>query len=142
MFSDKVRDLLDQRNNAIAAINRPQGGPHLSPVWFLWDGDAFYFRIAKSTAKYRNLKRDRAMSLMIMDSAGFRYLTAYGQAQMLETNPADVAARIVERYYAPHLAPHKMPQGPEPDVVTVKLRPEKIVEVVEAPAREAVESWL
>ena len=142
MFSDKVRDLLDQRNNAIVAINRPAGGPQISPVWFLWDGDAFYFRIAKNTAKYRNLQQDTAISLMIMDSAGFRYLAAYGQAQILQTNPADVAIQIVERYYAPHLAPHRMPQGPEPDVVTVKLRPEKIVEVVEAPAREAVESWL
>ncbi len=141
MISEDVRDLLEQRNNAIVAINRSVGGPQLSPVWYLWDGEAFYFRIGTHTTKYRNLMRDAAISLMVIDSAGFRYLTAYGQAQILDSNPADIAAQIVERYYAPHLAPHKMPPDVEPDVVTVRLRPDKVVAVVEDIAREAVESW-
>jgi PPOX class probable F420-dependent enzyme len=141
MIPQDTYDLLALRNNAIVAINRPSGGPQLSPVWYLWDGDAFYFRIAKSTAKYRLLKRDPSISLIINDHAGFRYLTAYGQAQIMENNPADVAVQIVKKYYAPSLAPQKMPQDQEPDVVTIKLRPEKVVAVVEAIAQEAVESW-
>ena len=140
--SQDMRDLLEQRHNAIVAIPRPSAGPHLSPVWFLWDGEAFYFRIATNTAKYRNLKRNAAISLMVMDREGYRYLTVSGQAQIMDSNPADVAARIVEKYYAPHLAPQRMPQGPEPDVVTVRLRPEKVVEVHETIAQEAADSWL
>lgn len=141
MIPEEVRDLLEQRNNAIAGIKRAAGGPQLSPVWYLWDGEAFYFRIGTNTAKYRNLVRDAAISLMVMDSAGFRYLTAYGQAQILDNNPADIAAAIVEKYYAPQMAPHKMPPDMEPDVVTICLRPDKVVAIVEDIAREAVESW-
>lgn len=141
MIPQDMCDLLALRNNAIVAINRPSGGPQLTPVWYLWDGDAFYFRIAKSTAKYRHLKRNPFISLMVNDNAGFRYLTAYGQARIMEANPADVAAQIVKKYYAPALAPYRLPQGQEPDVMTIKLCPEKVVAVVEAIAREAAGSW-
>jgi PPOX class probable F420-dependent enzyme len=141
MIPQNVSDLLALRNNAIIAINRSSGSPQLSPVWYLWDGDAFYFRIAKSTAKYRLLKQNPSISLMVNDHTGFRYLTAYGQAQIMEDNPADVAIQIVKKYYAPALVPQKLPQDQEPDVVTIKLRPEKVVAVVEDIAREAAESW-
>jgi PPOX class probable F420-dependent enzyme len=141
MIPQDMYDLLALRNNAIVAINRPSGGPHLTPVWYLWDGDAFYFRIARSTAKYRYLKQNPSISLMINDDAGFRYVTVYGRAQIMEANPADVAIQIVKKYYAPVLALQKMPQDQEPDVVTIKLCPEKVVAVVETIAREANESW-
>ena len=141
MIPQDMIDLLVERNNAIVAINRPGKGAQLTPVWFLWDGETFCFRIARSTAKYRHIVRDPAISLMIYDRRGFRYLTITGQAQILEDNSFDVAVQIVRKYYAPDLAPQKMPQEQEPDVVTIKLRPEKVVAVVEAIAREAVESW-
>lgn len=141
MIPQDVADLLTSRNNAIVALNRAAGGPQLSPVWYVWDGDAFYFRIAKNTAKYRNIRRNTSISLMIYDATGFRYLVAYGDAQILEHNPRDVAVQIVQKYYAPSLALQRMPEEHEPDVVTIKMCPEKVVAVVEAIAQEAVESW-
>ena len=142
MIPEDMFDLLAGRNIAIVGINRSSGGPQLGPVWFLWNGEAFYFRIAKSTAKYRNIVREPSISLMVIDTRGFRYITAYGQAQIIEPNPPDVAAQIVNKYYAPALAPQKMPPDSEPDVVTIKLQPEKVLAVNEDIAREAVESWL
>lgn len=141
MIPEDMLDLLTGRNIAIVGIHRSSGGPQLGPVWYLWDGEAFYFSIAKNTAKYRNILRDPSISLMVIDTRGFRYITAYGQAQIIELNPADVAAQIVNKYYAPSLATQKMPPDSEPDVVTIKLQPEKVVTVVEEIAREAVESW-
>jgi len=41
MIPQDMNDLLALRNNAIVAINRPSAGPHLTLVWYLWDGDAF-----------------------------------------------------------------------------------------------------
>ena len=62
-------------------------------------------------------------------------------ASLSWTRTASVAAQIVKKYYAPALAHQKLPQDQEPDVVTIKLRPEKVVAVVEAIAREAACSW-
>lgn len=141
MFPQEVADLLTSRHPAIVAINRPIG-PHLSPVWFLWHDNAFYFRVALQTAKYRNIKRDPSISLFLTDEEGSRYIAVSGEAQLLESNPRDLAVAIVEKYYAPTMAPYKMPPSEELDVVTIKLRPEKITTVVEEIAREAVASWL
>ncbi len=141
MIPQEFADLLTSRTNAIVALNRVSGGPQLSPVWFVWDEGAFYFRVAKDTAKYRNILRNRSISLMIYDTNGFRYLVAYGDAIILDHNPRDVAVQIVHKYYAPALASQRMPAEQEPDVVTIQLSPEKILTVVETIAQEAVESW-
>ena len=141
MIPEDMRDLLTQRHTAIVAIKRKAGGPQLSPVWFVWDGEAFWFRIARTTAKFRNLRRDPAISLFITDRSGFRYLVVYGQAQIIEANPRAIAVRIVEKYYAPAHVKQHLPPDEEPDVVTIKLQPENVVAVVEEIAREAVNSW-
>lgn len=141
MIPQDMFDLVTQRHNAIVGLNRASGGPQMGPVWFLWDGEAFYFRVAKSTAKYRNIQRDPAISLMVIDPRGFRYITAYGQAHIIEPNPPDIAAQIVNKYYAPTLAPQKMPPDEERDVVTIRLQPDKVIAIDEDIAREAVESW-
>src|SRR5690242_15598774 len=116
MIPQEMQDLLTQRNTAIIAINRRSVSPQMSPVWYLWDGEAFYFRIARGTAKYANIKRNPSISLMINDIAGFRYITVYGQADMSETDSADIADRIARRYYAPEVAKQIVGQPPEPDV--------------------------
>ncbi|HEV8193209.1 MAG TPA: pyridoxamine 5'-phosphate oxidase family protein, partial [Ktedonobacterales bacterium] len=43
------------RRNAILAVNRPQGGPQLTPVWYVWDGEALWFSIRTTSAKYRHM---------------------------------------------------------------------------------------
>ncbi|GCE03116.1 TIGR03618 family F420-dependent PPOX class oxidoreductase [Dictyobacter aurantiacus] len=141
MVPQELQDLLTDRHNAIVAINRPTSGPQLTPVWFLWDSGAFYFRIGKNTAKYRNITRDPFISLLVHDNAGFRYLTVYGQAQIMDNNPTSVASQIVYKYYAPTLASQKLPPEQEPDVVTIKLQPQKVVAIVEEIAHEAADSW-
>lgn len=142
MIPHNMRDLVTQRNNAIVAINRPSGSPHLSPVWYVWDGDAFWFRIARSTAKYRNLLRDPAISLFFTDPSGVRYLAVSGQAEVLEHDDVAIAAQLAEKYYAPPLAQlRQLPRAEEPDVVTIRVHPKNVVAVVEEIAQEAANSW-
>ena len=141
MIPQEMQDLLTQRNTAIVAINRRSGGPQLSPVWYLWDGEVFYFRVARNTAKYANLKRNPSISLIVNDITGFRYITVYGQAEIIEADSADVSARIASRYYAPEMAKQIISQPLEPGAVTVRVRPEKVVAVIEDIAREAANSW-
>lgn len=41
------------------ATVRPDGRPHLTPVWGLWVEGAFYFGSGPRTRKARNLRRTR-----------------------------------------------------------------------------------
>lgn len=76
------RDLLDAKVATLATIGA-DGRPHLSELWFLTDGD--HVRISLNTArqKVRNLQRNPACSLLILDLADpYRYLEVRGDAQI------------------------------------------------------------
>jgi len=81
---EEMKDFLAKPNNAIIGVNRAEGAPQLTPVWYVWDGDAFYFSTTKDRAKYLNLKRDPSISLVVDDVPSHRYMTAYGKAEIIE----------------------------------------------------------
>lgn len=125
--SQDLQDLLAQRNNAVVAINRSGKGPHVTPIWYLWDGEAFYFSITKNHAKYTNIKRDPAISLLIHE--GSKYIAVYGTAQVIEHDIEELRSKIIAKYIAPQDV-EKWKQGqPDPSVarVIIKLQPEKFV---------------
>ena len=62
---------LSQAHNYFVATARPDGRPHVMPVWGLWLDDAFYFSTGASSRKARNLAanpRCVGMSLCWSDS--------------------------------------------------------------------------
>ena len=127
MLDTKFQELLSQPNNAIIAVNRPSGGPQLTPVWYLWDGEAFYFSTTRDRAKYINIKRDPSISLIVDDVAKRMYVTAYGQTEILEQPPVDVVRKLVSKYVPVEQVEQMVTLSIGPTRVLVKLRPEKIV---------------
>lgn len=128
MMPEERDALLAKPLNAIVAVQRQSGGPQLTPVWFLWDGQAFYLSTTKSRAKYANLQRHRAISLIVDDLAAHQYVAAYGHAEIIEHDRERIVAltRPIMEKYAPERAA-QMAEGMEPDRVVVVLRPDKLV---------------
>ncbi len=128
MIPEEMQDLLAQRNNAIVAVNRRSGGPQVTPVWYVWDGEAFYFSTTKDRAKYALIKRDPGISLLV--DGGARYIAAYGQAEIIDAiagDFADLAMQMAAKYVPPEQVEQLMKVAQEPDRVVIKLRPEKVV---------------
>jgi PPOX class probable F420-dependent enzyme len=127
MIPQEVQDLLKERNHAVIAINRPSGGPQVTPVWYLWDGEAFYFSTKKDSAKYRNMKRNPSISLIVDESHGLRYVAAYGKAHIIDHDDPDfahLASRTISKY-APSERVEQLVL--ESNRVMIKLQPEKVV---------------
>lgn len=51
----QARERLAAARNYWVASTRPDGRPHVMPVWGLWLGDALYFSTARGSRKGRNL---------------------------------------------------------------------------------------
>jgi PPOX class probable F420-dependent enzyme len=49
------------------ATVRPDGRPHLSPVWAVWDRDALWFSAAPRSAKMRNIRAGSTVSVSTED---------------------------------------------------------------------------
>ena len=128
MTSQEMQTLLSKANNAIVGVNRAVGGPQLTPVWYAWDGTSFIFTTTKERAKYWNLKRDPAISLIVDDLETHKYVTAYGRAEIIEQNVGELARSIIQKYVpADRLEQSVKMVGNDPTRVLVVLHPEKII---------------
>lgn len=115
-------------NNAIVGVNRAQGGPQLTPVWFAWDGTSFYFSTTKDRVKYANIRRDPSISLIVDDLEMHKYVVAYGRAEIIEHGYAELVRPVI-RKYVPADRVEQMVKAviEDPSRVLVVLRPDKIV---------------
>ncbi|GHO42019.1 PPOX class F420-dependent oxidoreductase [Ktedonospora formicarum] len=128
MISEQQATLLAQPKIAVIGVNRTSGAPQLTAVWFAWDGKDFFFSTSKDRAKYVNIKRNPAISLLIEDTATFTTVVAYGQAEIIEHNVVELTRPIIEKY-VPEAQREDMLKSVanDPNRVIVVLHPEKII---------------
>ena len=122
--TEKMGQILARGRNAVVGLNRPGKAPHLSVVWFAWDGETFRFSTTTDRAKARLLARNPAFSLLV-DVPELGYVAAYGHATVLKDDFADVARPIAERYMADNIE-RGMAMLTAPGRVLVELRPEQV----------------
>src|SRR5438067_9795501 len=93
--------LLAQARTAKAATVRPDGRPHIAPVWFDLDGDDVVFTTWHTTVKAHDLRRDPRISLCVDDERPpFSFVLIEGTTR-LSDNLDEVrawATRIAGRY--------------------------------------------
>ena len=103
MTQAQVEEFLETPRHAIAATNRRDGPPQLSPVWFLYEEGRFYIGVRVASAKYRNLRRDPRISLCVDGGhPDARAVMVHGSAELIEAESSwreEVTWRITRRYY-------------------------------------------
>ena len=103
-FPSPIRAFLDEDRHAILATTRRTGGPQLSPVWYVVDGDKIYVSAVVTTAKIRNLRRNPGLTLCVDGGReDTRYVVVYGTAALVEPGEEGQAAmrrRIIRKYHA------------------------------------------
>ena len=88
--TDKIEAFLAEPRNVVVAGIRRDGRPHLSPNWFVWDGERFYVSTTRSRVKYAVFRRDPRAQLLVDDPAGFRAVLVPATAEIRE----DLAAEL------------------------------------------------
>ena len=86
-----VGSFLAEPRNVIVAGIRKDGRPHLSPNWFLWDGEKFYVSTTRKRAKYTIFRRDARAELVVDDATGHRYVQLPATVEIREDVPANVS---------------------------------------------------
>ena len=67
LTASEVIEMANSRVLTLAATVRPDGRPHLSPTDFVAVDGIFYLGIDEATARYRNLKQNPAVTVMLAD---------------------------------------------------------------------------
>jgi PPOX class probable F420-dependent enzyme len=118
VIPDSHRDLLSAQVATLATMGT-DGRPQLSEVWFLAEGDTVSISLNSTRQKTKNLSRNPACNLFILDLANpYRYLELRGDAEI--TPDADYAfATKVGAKYGADVRAHDHP-GESRVVVTVR----------------------
>jgi hypothetical protein len=88
---------LTQAQNLWIATVRPDGSPHLVPVWFVWHEAFFYICIAPGSVKAKNLELNDQLVVALED--GTNPLICEGQGSAVPRPwPEDVIAAFQRKY--------------------------------------------
>lgn len=125
---------LPARTAKLATV-RPDGRPHIAPVWYDLDDDgSFVFNTGESTVKGRNIRREPRVSLCVDDDRPpFSFAVVEGIAA-LSDDLEEVrrwAARIGGRYMGAERAEEYGSRNGVEGELLVRVRPERVVSAVD-----------
>jgi PPOX class probable F420-dependent enzyme len=84
---------------------RPDGGPHLVPIWFWWDGDALLMFSKPHAQKVRNLRGNPSVMLALGDAEDdFDVGMIEARAELLDRPTTEVMPAAHVSKYAARLA--------------------------------------
>src|SRR5437773_11541170 len=94
LTASELIELANSRVLTLAATVRPDDRPHLSPTDFVTVEGIFYFGVDEATARYRNLKQNPAVTVMLCDGSK-RQEILEGNAKSLDMK-SGTAKRVVD----------------------------------------------
>lgn len=82
---------------------RPEGSPHVAPLWYEYDEERFYCWVGRNSVKARNIRRNPDVALCVAThDRPYKYVMAEGTCEIV-TDEAEVEQRaysISARYYS------------------------------------------
>ncbi len=102
----RIRRFLEEEPVVWLSTVRPDGAPHIVPIWFWWDGGALVVASKPGAQKVRNLRANPSVMLALGDAEDdFDVGLLKGRAELLdrpsrETLPAGLFAKYAARLSA------------------------------------------
>jgi PPOX class probable F420-dependent enzyme len=124
-FSEDDLRLLARETRAFAflALTLSDGTPHVSPVWFDWDGTHIIINTARGRVKDKVLRKHPDVALTIMADDPYRYLLIRGKVvRETEEGGYEMICSLNEKYHGKY----EFPKHPGQVRVTYAILPERL----------------
>lgn len=124
----EVGDLLGQPWLATLATYRKDGSVLLSPVWWLWDGEAFEISVDEGDWKQKHVQRNPRVSLCIAEEASYpgRALEATGLVELIPDPAGAGLLRIATKYCGPAVARKYVDNNPASGYWILRVVPDRV----------------
>ncbi|MFF5979491.1 PPOX class F420-dependent oxidoreductase [Streptomyces olindensis] len=109
---------------------RADGSPHVTPVWFLLDGDDVVFNTEKDGVKGRNLARDGRFALCVdEDQPPYAFVLLQGHTEISEDPDETLrwSGRLGARYMGDDRAEEYAARNGGPGNLLVRAHIEKVI---------------
>lgn len=125
----EIMAYIDEKpRSAHIATVRADGGPHVSVIWVIGDGDEIVFTTWATSVKGRNMARTGRAAISIDDPTDSSYITIEGTVT-IDADPDLVrtwATRLGGKYMGPDRADEFGQRNGIPGEVTCRLRPTRM----------------
>lgn len=124
---DSVTKLLDGKNFAFLATLNKDGSPQVTPTWVDTDGDFVLVNTAIGRVKEKNVKRDRRVTVALLDQANpYSYTTIRGR--VVEEVTGKLADDHIDKLAKKYLGVDKYPnRQPSEQRIIFKIAPDHVV---------------
>lgn len=124
-LSANDRALFEGKNLAHLATVCADGGPAVSPVWVMLEGDRIVVNSAEGRLKVRNMRRDPRVGISVHDQRNlYRMVSVRGRVSEMTTEDGDeIIDRLSEKYTG-----NAVYRGRRPGQVrvTIRIEPEQV----------------
>lgn len=103
-LTEQQQQILSEPRVATVATLSPQGFPHLTSVWFVFENGRFLLSIPANSAKGRNIQRNPNISILIdtRDTYAQSGISVQGKAQMVtDQEAAEIRQKVHTKYIKP-----------------------------------------
>ncbi|SRR6266542_801539 len=123
MATAERRQFLESHRLAVLGVERRDGPPHLSPVYYVLDGDDLLVSVTKTRAKTKLLRRVGRLSLCVLDEQfPFRYLRVERSAYFENDCAVELMLRIGEKMQG-----RPLPESARPNIEERARNEQRIV---------------
>ena len=99
MTQQEIREFLRRPLTVSFTTIRPDGSPHVTPIWFEYADGKFYCWMDSSTIKVRNVSRNPHVALCIAThDEPYKYVIAEGVCEITREGASERAHSISTRY--------------------------------------------
>ena len=124
---------LDQVRIAQLVTMRPNGTPHVAPVWFHWRHGRATVMAGEGAVKIRNVRRNPRVALSVAtEGRPYKYVVLEGEARLTKEDLAEVVRRICVRYdgseRGPEYAQELLDRG---DMVLLDIQVDRVMSWVD-----------
>ncbi|GAA0578080.1 PPOX class F420-dependent oxidoreductase [Kribbella sandramycini] len=96
----EFNDLLTSTAIAVVGTIGKSGEPQITPQWFLWDGEQVRISLVEGRQKLRNLRRNPAISVLVVDPARPTfYVELRGRIDALTPDPELALEKAIATKY-------------------------------------------
>lgn len=122
---EKAAKLLQGRNWASLVDLRPDGSPHVTPVWVDYDGEHVLVNSAYGRRKVRNIQRDPRVALDVLPAEDQQagYVSVSGTAELVDEGADEHIDKLAKKYLGVDAYPFRSPGEKR---VIIRIRPERV----------------
>jgi PPOX class probable F420-dependent enzyme len=124
-LTEKEARLFVERNWGNLATLRPDGSPHVTPVWVDYDGENVLVNSAYGRAKVRHIQNDPRVAIDVLPTEDPQsgYVSVSGTAELVDEGADEHIDKLAKKYLGLDKYPNRRPDQQR---VIIRIRPEKV----------------